>query len=115
MQQRGRHRYYKLADDDEVAHALEAVALMAERRTHTATWANPTRQRLRFARCCYGHLAGQAGRGTVFAALAKEWLTPVSEGYLLTAAGHSRVRWALRSTAWTAPGHQPPAAWLTAA
>ena len=56
-EQRGRHRYYKLADD-EVAHALEALALMAERRTHTAAWANPTRQRLRFARCCYGHLAG---------------------------------------------------------
>ena len=56
-EQRGRHRYYKLADD-EVAHALEAVALIAERRTHAATWANPTRQRLRFARCCYGHLAG---------------------------------------------------------
>ena len=35
-----------------------ALALMAERRTHTAAWANPTRQRLRFARCCYGHLAG---------------------------------------------------------
>ena len=44
-----------------MAHALEAVALIAERRTHTATWANPTRQRLRFARCCYGHLAGQLG------------------------------------------------------
>ncbi len=56
-EQRERHRYYRLADD-EVAHALEAVALIAERRTHTATWANPTRQRLRFARCCYGHLAG---------------------------------------------------------
>ena len=34
------------------------AALIAERRTNTATWANPTRQRLRFARCCYGHLAG---------------------------------------------------------
>ena len=40
---------------DERDHAL---ALMAERRTHTAAWANPTRQRLRFARCCYGHRAG---------------------------------------------------------
>ena len=58
-EQRGRHRYYRLADD-EVAHALEAIALIAERRTHTAAWANnPTRQRLRFARCCYGHLAGK--------------------------------------------------------
>lgn len=34
-EQRGRHRYYKLADD-EVVHALEAVALIAERRDHMA-------------------------------------------------------------------------------
>ena len=85
-EQRGRHRYYKLADD-EVAHALEAVALMAERRTHTATWANPTRQRLRFARCCYGHLAGQLGVELFSQLLSKEWLAPVSDGYLLTAQG----------------------------
>ena len=39
-EQRGRHRYFRLADD-EVARALEAVALIAERRTHEATWANP--------------------------------------------------------------------------
>lgn len=85
-EQRGRHRYYKLADD-EVAHALEALALMAERRTHTAAWANPTRQRLRFARCCYGHLAGQLGVEMFSQLLSKEWLTPAGDGYLLTAQG----------------------------
>jgi hypothetical protein len=85
-EQRGRHRYYKLADD-EVAHALEAVALIAERRTHTAGWANPTRQRLRFARCCYGHLAGQLGVELFSQLLSKEWLAPISDGYLLTAQG----------------------------
>jgi DNA-binding transcriptional ArsR family regulator len=85
-EQRGRHRYYKLADDD-VAHALEALALMAERRTHTAAWANPTRQRLRFARCCYGHLAGQLGVEMFSQLLSKEWLCPAGDGYLLTAQG----------------------------
>jgi DNA-binding transcriptional ArsR family regulator len=85
-EQRGRHRYYRLADD-EVAHTLEAVALMAERRTHTAAWANPTRQRLRFARCCYGHLAGQLGVEMFSQLLSKEWLSPVGDGYLLTAQG----------------------------
>lgn len=35
-EQRGRHRYCKLADD-EMAHALEAVALIAERRDHMAS------------------------------------------------------------------------------
>ena len=87
-EQRGRHRYYKLADD-EVAHALEAVALIAERRTHAAAWANPTRQRLRFARCCYGHLAGQLGVEMFSQLLSKEWLAPVSDGYLLTAHGEA--------------------------
>jgi DNA-binding transcriptional ArsR family regulator len=59
-QPRGRHRYYRLADGG-VAHALEALALVAERTSHTQAWAHPARARLRFARCCYGHLAGQLG------------------------------------------------------
>lgn len=85
-EQRGRHRYYRLADD-EVAHALEAVALIAERRTHTAAWTNPTRQRLRFARCCYGHLAGQLGVELFSQLLSQEWLCPAGDGYLLSAQG----------------------------
>ena len=72
-EQRGRHRYYRLADD-EVAHALEAVALIAERRTHTAAWANPTRQRLRFARCCYGYLAGKLLKALLAYCLQQGWL-----------------------------------------
>jgi DNA-binding transcriptional ArsR family regulator len=57
---RGRHRYYRLADA-EVAHALEALALVAERDQHDRAWAAPQRRELRAARCCYGHLAGQLG------------------------------------------------------
>jgi DNA-binding transcriptional ArsR family regulator len=57
---RGRHRYFKLADA-EVAHALEGLAMVAERNSHDRAWAHPDRQRLRYARCCYGHLAGTLG------------------------------------------------------
>jgi DNA-binding transcriptional ArsR family regulator len=57
---RGRHRYYKLADAD-AAHALEALAVVAERNSHDKVWASPMRQQLRYARCCYGHLAGTLG------------------------------------------------------
>lgn len=57
---RGRHRYFKLADG-EVAHALQALALVAERGAHDRAWAHPERQRLREARCCYGHVAGRLG------------------------------------------------------
>jgi DNA-binding transcriptional ArsR family regulator len=57
---RGRHRYFKLADG-EVAHALQALSLVAERNAHDRAWAHPERQRLREARCCYGHVAGRLG------------------------------------------------------
>ncbi len=57
---RGRHRYFKLADA-EVAQALQALALVAERGSHDRAWAHPERQRLREARCCYGHVAGRLG------------------------------------------------------
>ena len=39
---RGRHRYYRLADAD-VAHALEALAVVAERGDHEQQWASPER------------------------------------------------------------------------
>ena len=86
---RGRHRYYRLADA-QVAHALEALALIAERDGHDRAWAHPERKRLRFARCCYGHLAGQLAV-TVFDALQREErLTAATDGYELTEAG---IQW----------------------
>jgi DNA-binding transcriptional ArsR family regulator len=86
---RGRHRYYRLADA-EVAHALEALALVAERDGHDRAWAHPERKRLRFARCCYGHLAGQLAV-TVFDALQREErLMSTTGGYELTDTGR---RW----------------------
>jgi DNA-binding transcriptional ArsR family regulator len=83
---RGRHRYYRLADP-EVAHALEALALVAERDRHDRTWAHPERQRLRQARCCYGHLAGRLGVRLFETLLARACLEATTEGYALTAAG----------------------------
>jgi DNA-binding transcriptional ArsR family regulator len=86
---RGRHRYYRLADAD-VAHALEALALVAERDVHDQAWAHPERQRLRYARCCYGHLAGRLGILLHDALQARDALTTQAGGYALTEAGH---RW----------------------
>ena len=83
---RGRHRYYRLADP-EIAHALEALALVAARAEHDRKWAHPERQRLRFARCCYRHLAGQLGV-SVFDALQRGGcLTSTSSGLELTDSG----------------------------
>ena len=85
---RGRHRYYRLADA-EVAHAMEALALVAERDSHDRAWVHPERQRLRDARCCYGHMAGRLAV-LLFAALQTGGcLQSVSNGYELTEAGRA--------------------------
>ena len=60
----GRHRYFKLADGD-VAHALEALAVVADKTLPMhpirSAWARDAMKPLRHARTCYGHLAGQLG------------------------------------------------------
>lgn len=87
-ERRGRHRYYRLADG-EVAHALEALALVAERGSHGRQWASPAKARLRLARCCYGHLAGQLGVALLKALIERGWLVDEcgSGEFGVTAAG----------------------------
>jgi DNA-binding transcriptional ArsR family regulator len=85
---RGRHRYYRLAGP-EIAHALEALALVAERSAHELAWERPERKRLRHARCCYGHLAGQLGVKLYERLHAVEALRPVASGFELTPAGRA--------------------------
>lgn len=87
---RGRHRYFRLADA-EVAHALEALALVAERDEHDRAWAHPARQRLREARCCYGHLAGRLAI-QLFDALQQDGrLRAGAGGFALSEAGRQWV------------------------
>lgn len=83
---RGRHRYFRLADAD-VARALEALALVAERDDHDRAWAHPERQRLRDARCCYGHLAGRLGVVLFEALRGRGRLVLGDSGFELTDAG----------------------------
>lgn len=83
---RGRHRYYRLADA-EVAHALEALALVAERDVHDHAWTAPARLRLREARCCYGHLAGRLGVALFDALQRGDRLHPAADGFVLGPAG----------------------------
>jgi DNA-binding transcriptional ArsR family regulator len=83
---RGRHRYFRIADAD-VAHALEALAMVAERSSHDRAWSAPARLRLREARCCYGHLAGRRGVALLEQLLERRWLMDAPEGYALTDAG----------------------------
>ena len=60
VRNQGRHKYFCLADAD-VAHALEALALVGERDAVSARWDKPGYQRLKCARRCYGHMAGELG------------------------------------------------------
>ena len=85
---RGRHRYYRLADA-EVAHALEAMALVAERDWHDRAWAHPERRRLRYARCCYGHLAGQVAVMVFDSLQSESRLLSTADGYELTDTGRA--------------------------
>ncbi|MBL8324462.1 MAG: helix-turn-helix transcriptional regulator [Rubrivivax sp.] len=85
---RGRHRYYRLADA-EVAHALEALALVAERDGHDRAWAHPERTRLRLARCCYGHLAGKLGVAVLDSLQRGGRLGTTSDGFELTDSGRT--------------------------
>jgi DNA-binding transcriptional ArsR family regulator len=85
---RGRHRYFRLAGP-EVAHALEALALVAEHSARDEAWSQPQRRALREARCCYGHLAGRLGVQLFESLLAGEGLQAAPEGYALTDTGRA--------------------------
>ena len=80
----GRHRYYRLADD-EVAALLEGLALPRQRvpafRPTTADLA------LRMARTCYRHLAGQLGVALCGNLLERGWLRSASDGLRLQPSG----------------------------
>lgn len=97
LHEQGRHRYYRLAND-EVAAWLEAMAL-----PHAARLApKPTTRDLTLcrARTCYRHLAGQLGVALCEAWLQRGWLRAESEGIvLLPAASDALVRAGLQTSA----------------
>ncbi|MHA6206154.1 ArsR/SmtB family transcription factor [Dyella soli] len=78
----GRHRYYRLAND-EVAALLEALALPRVR--PLTPWKGD--RSLRLARTCYRHLAGRLGVGLCDAMLAQGYLHATTDGLCLLPAG----------------------------
>ncbi len=87
----GRHRYFRLADGD-VAHALEALAVVADKDAATlagrSLWSRDAMQPLRHARACYGHLAGHLGGQLHDALITRSVVTLHDERYVLDDAGH---------------------------
>ena len=59
-EKQGRHRYYRLSDND-VADVLERLAGLAARAGHMRVRTGPKEPALRRARICYDHLAGDLG------------------------------------------------------
>jgi DNA-binding transcriptional ArsR family regulator len=87
----GRHRYFRLADAD-IAHALEALSLVAERSTVADKWERGPYKPLKAARTCYGHLAGELGVQLFEGLLARGTLVPVGGRFVLSDAGRAEMR-----------------------
>lgn len=90
LRTQGRHRYLRLADA-QIAHALEALSLVAEGRVGAAKWAQPAYKPLKAARSCYTHLAGELGVALLDGLLHRQTLLPRDGGFVLSDAG--RAQW----------------------
>jgi DNA-binding transcriptional ArsR family regulator len=88
VQVQGRHRYYSVRDA-EVAHALEALSLVAERASVSGKWLREPYRPLKFARTCYRHLAGELGVRLLDGLVTHGRLVGRGESYELTPAGRS--------------------------
>jgi DNA-binding transcriptional ArsR family regulator len=86
----GRHRYFRLADAD-IAHALEALSLVAERNAVADKWERGAYKPLKAARTCYGHLAGELGVKLFEGLLARGTLTPHEGHFTLTEKGREQL------------------------
>lgn len=89
VEKRGKHSYYRLANDS-VATALESLAALAparEQSAHDRLKSERVRQ-LRFARSCYKHLAGRVGVEILQALLHRGFVTlDIERTYRLSRSG----------------------------
>lgn len=88
VESRGRHRYHALADDS-VARLIESLATVSERKLTSPTWRHPARARLKFARCCYRHLAGELGVQLFTGLLRQNAFDATPEGLRITPNGRA--------------------------
>ena len=88
VEAQGRHRYFRLADDD-VAQLLESMMGLAFRTGALRVRSSPREPALRKARVCYDHLAGELGV-LVFDSLRKRRALALGGGGIdLTTVGRS--------------------------
>lgn len=82
----GRHRYFRLAGPA-VAHALEALQVIAAERPAKKRAPDPAGAALRAARTCYDHLAGRLGVAVTDAMLDRDWLALDGDDFQVRDAG----------------------------
>ena len=85
----GKHRYFRLSSPD-VSLALEALLVVAG--TPRSTFVPSTPSRLRAARTCYDHMAGELAVTLHDYFLDQAWLLPCPEGYALSGQGEEQLR-----------------------
>jgi len=84
----GKHRFYSL-DGPKVARVLEGLSVLVDQPRQKFTPTTPTR--LRAARVCYDHIAGQLGVLLHDRFNHLKWLSPDKDSYDLTAEGVKAV------------------------
>ena len=86
VEQQGRHRYFRLADDD-VAQLLESLLGVAYRTGALRLRSSPRDPALRKARVCYDHLAGDLGVLAFDAFKKRRWIAHDESELTLSRAG----------------------------
>jgi DNA-binding transcriptional ArsR family regulator len=87
----GKHRYFRVAGP-EIVGAIEALALLAPAKPIRSWRQSRAAGRVRFARTCYDHLAGELGVRFTRALVDQGMLVEVEDGYGVTEEGISRLR-----------------------
>ncbi len=88
VEKQGRHRYYRIADED-VAALLESLTGVAARKALVRVRPGPKEPALRRARVCYDHLAGDVGVAIYDELARRRFLALAGEGLTLTKAGRA--------------------------
>lgn len=96
VEDHGRHRYYRLADD-RVGHLLEVLTQLSPPRAVHSLRQGTRARALREARTCYDHLAGALGSGLLARFVELDWVrpTPADRAVTITAAGRTGLLAAL--------------------
>lgn len=114
----GKHRYFRVVGPDVVG-AIEALSVLAPAKSVRSLRQSRAAVRVRFARICYDHLAGELGVKFTRALVERRILAEVEDGYRVTeegisslqefgvdlSGGKERIRFAPRHVDWSERYH----------